>query len=282
MKSTVHPFERAGLGKAPFRVIGVTEERGPITLEDGSQAGAPGQPMGSCNYCGRGIALVFRIAGADGAEFSVGSDCVLKTHDNGLIDETKNLRRAMSATKRNKKRAEKQKARLAAIADRAEQFLNEHEGLRDALIQDHAILRDLNKALLTFGLLSEKQVDLAFTLARRIQNHKEQNEARMALLSNASPWESGRIRLEGTVVCTKKVEAFPSGRSISTIKMIVELTDGKRCWGTVPRGLLDFSDWDQLKGQRVEFVATVQPSPSDPHFAFFKRPTAGKILEGGK
>jgi len=77
----VHPFERAGLGAAPYALSSVFEMRGPITLPGGMTSGAPGQPMGSCDFCGTGIATCFRLRGADGREFVVGSDCVRRACD---------------------------------------------------------------------------------------------------------------------------------------------------------------------------------------------------------
>jgi len=77
----MHPFEKAGLGKAPFKFIGYSYEVGPITLADGvTQVGAPGQPMSSCDYCCNGIANVYRIKSADGKIFKVGCDCVDKLY----------------------------------------------------------------------------------------------------------------------------------------------------------------------------------------------------------
>lgn len=76
--ATVHPFERAGLGLAPFSCIGMTHEVGPRKLADGSEVGAPGQPMGTCQYCYQGIAYVYVVRSADGRTFNVGSDCVAK------------------------------------------------------------------------------------------------------------------------------------------------------------------------------------------------------------
>ena len=116
----VHVFERAGLGKAPFRFIGVTEERGPkvISTANGvtTTVGAPGQPMGSCAYCGTGIAECCHIRSADGKEFMVGNVCVGKTHDRGLISETK---RAIDKA-RKEARHKREAARIAAAREALE------------------------------------------------------------------------------------------------------------------------------------------------------------------
>lgn len=86
----LHPFEASGLGKAPFRFVGAAEKRGPIKLADGvTEIGAPGQPMGTCDYCGQGIAICCTIQDADGKTFEVGSDCVRKTSDDRLIEKFK-------------------------------------------------------------------------------------------------------------------------------------------------------------------------------------------------
>ena len=63
----IHMFEQKGLGKAPFRCIRVTTEGD------------------NCQFCGTAICYRFYLRGMDGKEFYVGSDCVLKTNDEGLI-----------------------------------------------------------------------------------------------------------------------------------------------------------------------------------------------------
>ena len=75
----MHPFEAAGLGKPPYSFHGISHNVGPITLASGAQAGAPGQPMGCCRYCGRGIAYEYWLKSSDGHEFCVGCDCIRKT-----------------------------------------------------------------------------------------------------------------------------------------------------------------------------------------------------------
>ena len=87
-ETLVHVFEKAGLGIAPFRFIGVDERRGPmvISTEGGvtTSCGAPGQPMGVCDYCGEGIVECCVIQDARGKRFIVGNVCVGRTGDKGL------------------------------------------------------------------------------------------------------------------------------------------------------------------------------------------------------
>jgi hypothetical protein len=92
--STVHAFERAGLGKAPFKFVG--------TYESKFQAcpGAPVKPGTSCDYCGEGIMYVCAIRSSDGKTFKVGCDCVSKVGDAGLkkIIDRKVAERRTAAT----------------------------------------------------------------------------------------------------------------------------------------------------------------------------------------
>lgn len=76
--TTLHPFEKAGLGRAPFRCIGFFESKYQAIPGDPS---CPIQPGSMCDYCSAGIMNVFRIKSADGKEFKVGCDCVAKTYD---------------------------------------------------------------------------------------------------------------------------------------------------------------------------------------------------------
>ena len=85
-----HVFERADLGRAPFRCIGVVERTGPYRYTDPktgitTEVGSPGQAMGCCKFCGQGIRDCFVIKSSDGKTFDVGCECVRKTGDAGLI-----------------------------------------------------------------------------------------------------------------------------------------------------------------------------------------------------
>ena len=95
----LHVFERAQLGKAPFRCIGYYEAKWQ------AHPGAPVQPGTCCDYCGQGIINAFKIRSRDGREFKVGSDCVARTGDAGLIRSYKKHPevRAAARAKRNAK-----------------------------------------------------------------------------------------------------------------------------------------------------------------------------------
>ena len=96
----MHVFERAGLGKAPFRFVGSFEKVFQATPD------SPRQPGGTCDFCGTGIMICCAIRGADGREFKVGSDCLRKTGDAGLIKafKTSPAERAKAAAARQRNR----------------------------------------------------------------------------------------------------------------------------------------------------------------------------------
>lgn len=112
----MHPFEKAGLGAAPYKFIGLEVKVGPIVLSTAggvtTTVGAPGQPMGCCTYCYTGIANCYKVRSADGNEFIVGSECIRKVEDKGLI----------SAVRKTETAARKARAaeRIAAARARLE------------------------------------------------------------------------------------------------------------------------------------------------------------------
>ena len=78
-----HAFEVAGLGLAPFRFIGASENV--ITYPDGTQKAG-----GSCDYCGTGIRTECWVKSSDGKQFKVGCNCIEKVGDKGLMQAYKN------------------------------------------------------------------------------------------------------------------------------------------------------------------------------------------------
>ena len=78
-----HTFEIAELGMAPFKIIACREE---IFQAHPS---APCKPGGTCAYCGRAITCVFVVDDVKGIKIKIGSSCIKKTGDKGMVDLVK-------------------------------------------------------------------------------------------------------------------------------------------------------------------------------------------------
>ncbi len=129
MKTELHPFERAELGIAPFKFVGVREEL--------FQAipGQPYKPAGSCEYCGTAIRDCYYVQSSDGKTFKVGSECVnkLAKSDNEKRDPViAAIHREARRLKRERRTASEQKRVKAAKA-----YLAEHRAEFEA--EPHAM-----------------------------------------------------------------------------------------------------------------------------------------------
>lgn len=125
---TLHPFERVGLGKAPFVFKGVEEK---VYV---AHPGAPAQPAGTCCYCGQGIRYCCHIESADGKRSVVGCDCVNKLgrEDNRaakILSEVDKAKKAIdsrnrkaAAMRKHGREVERIQAARALWADKRESF----------------------------------------------------------------------------------------------------------------------------------------------------------------
>lgn len=127
MREDIHPFEVAGLGLAPFRFVGMTEN---------VYSAAPGhsQPGGSCDYCCNGIKYECHIVSSDGKRFKVGTDCVLKLGraDNRLISSVKRAKLMLDREQREKVR----QAKIAAMRAKREAELDRQRVANGGLTDD--------------------------------------------------------------------------------------------------------------------------------------------------
>lgn len=110
--ATIHPFQAAGLGLAPFRYIGQVHQDiayGQAVVNSTEfRAGGPmvtTQPGGTCAYCGHYILHMFNVKSVDGRTFHVGSDCIAKV---GGPELARKVAKVVSANR---------KTRAAASAD---------------------------------------------------------------------------------------------------------------------------------------------------------------------
>ena len=111
--TTQHPFEAAGLGKAPFKFIGIEAQDlryGRAILNraeyEKTSIAVETKPGDSCAYCGQYIVNMYNVRSADGRTFHVGSDCIEKTGDRKLIDRAKVARLSRERVKREAKAVE--------------------------------------------------------------------------------------------------------------------------------------------------------------------------------
>lgn len=228
MSNQVHVFEKAGLGLAPFRFIGMEERRGPLPMPGGGFAGAPGQPMGCCQYCSTGIAYCYWLQSADGKKFYVGSECILKSGDAGLRQvvkaEQKKQRTAKKEAKRAAVREERQKAMQAEIDARREEFNAAYSGLlqrADKFVTVDAFIADIVAKGRQYARLSPNQVN---ALENAIVRHEQTAAAQVT--SNYVGTVGQRISIPVTVVRVGSFQRPAYGRygAMETV-WVVTMTD---------------------------------------------------------
>lgn len=145
-------------------------------------------------------------------------------------------------------------AAFAAVAPELVEALATREGFD--------FLGSLADQLRSKGELTERQVEAA-RKALAIEAERQAAE------ETAEPVPTGRVQVTGLVVSLKTQDT----RYGTTYKMLVLDDRGFKVFGTEPSSL------SPAKGDRVTFMAALEPSGDDPKFGFFSRPTKAAILE---
>jgi|ERR1700738_1102613 len=94
--TAIHPFEKAGLGKAPFRYVGVEAQemsQGRRVLGSVGGCEVSTTPGGTCAYCSHYILNMFIVESADGNRFHVGCDCILKVDAKLGVEVSKDVKK---------------------------------------------------------------------------------------------------------------------------------------------------------------------------------------------
>jgi hypothetical protein len=249
MQGMIHCFEKSGLGLAPFQYLGCVDL---------------GRSKAACQYCGTGIRYQFFLQSADGKKFYVGSDCIYKSGDAGLINIAKKERSRLAKEKRDARKAQSRQERQAKWdaerAEKLEKFLADHFTIKpvfDWAATSTGIALDIYNNLAKWGNLTESQIALLVRFFNDAQKPK-------------ADCPSGKVTIEGVVISTKFVDGYYGCQ----YKMTVESNDGYRVFGTVPKSLDNVE-----KGNKIRFVATIEPAPNDKHFGFFSRPKEATFME---
>jgi hypothetical protein len=139
----------------------------------------------------------------------------------------------------------------------------------------HPFLVDMYRTMNRYGKLSDGQ---AAAVAKFIANEGKYAARQAAEAAKVKgEFQEGKLTLRGRVLSTKWKENMYGG----ALKMLVELEDFNRVWGTVPAALQFGGGDDELVGKTVEFTATVERSRDDEHFGFYSRPTKAALIEEG-
>lgn len=191
MTNAIHCFEKAGLGKAGFRCVGVVSIPSPSLAEQNPTAYMAAMAelprdlhCGSCNYCGTAIMHNFIIESADHRRFVVGSDCVAKTGDAGLIKEVRRVRLVKAqekrAAKRTMARAEREAMWKAERSDRAAIFIVAHADLieRAKAFETNYFIKSVITRGIEGGFISDKAMNAVEAAINNMENN-----ARMRLAS---------------------------------------------------------------------------------------------------
>ena len=104
----IHRFEAAGLGKAPFRFIGVETNSDRAALNREAESNGlmfTTNYCTSCDFCGMAINDAYRLQSADGNRFKVGCECVKKTGDAGIVRQIDETRKRLAREKRHAREA---------------------------------------------------------------------------------------------------------------------------------------------------------------------------------
>lgn len=226
----------------------------------------------TCVHCGRryGFTMEYYVRHLPtNALVFMGSGCI---DDALLTDEAAYaMKRAANASRNAAHRAEVAAKRAEWDAANPEQAaaLDAYLADIDADGPEDAFLTDLCRARQNYGALTEGQTPWPVkALASRAEWAAKRAE-REAILATVPDLTEGRYEVVGTVVSVKFIDNDFGG----TTKMLVELANGTRVFGTVPNVLFDN---EALVDATVAFTAKVERSADDTHFGFFSRPTKAR------
>lgn len=140
--------------------------------------------------------------------------------------------------------------------------------------QTHNTIRDIVHSVVKYGNLSEAKAKylrhllnyLTNELPAKVAKYEAKQAARLDV-------PTGKLTVTGKVVSIKWKDGYTRWDP-QVKKAVIESADGWRVYGTVPAALLDC-----VKGDVVEFNATVERSDDDRHFGFYKRPTKPKFVQ---
>ena len=192
----LHEFEIAGLGKAPFKFLYVASLPSPSLAEQNPQAYQnamrdlpKGVALGCCAYCGHDLVHNFIVRSSDGKEFSVGSECIEKVGDKGLITAVRLHERQVRQEKRRAKEAAEHEARRVAWEAGREVREAEEAAALATLTQENTRIREINEYAIRVLQLSYQSsfVENLLSELRGKEDPRPQYQRRARLVTDYPP-----------------------------------------------------------------------------------------------
>ena len=157
----------------------------------------------------------------------------------------------------------------------------------DIMFKDEYVVRNIVSKMVKYRKLpSHKQIRFIRNIPLWNKQAKERQQAREEAKANVidtmTPWLEERQTITGKVVSFKEVVTDFG----ECTKVVVELEDGKRCYGTAPKKRLPYdadmntiAKWNYNVGNILEFKGAIKVSSKDKSFAFFSRPSLTNIIK---
>ncbi len=254
--------------------VGETDEGAPDfdieVLDEAARATAtfPDKFAGKCDCCGQRLKYACEVVHLPTrAGFFVGRSCAAKIESlQRHLGRVENVSVALAERAACNRRESEFYAAAPAEIRVAWDWAKGEAGSR--------VAKDFVEKLRRYGSLSPAQ------LGCLVRMHGEHIE-KLAIAATGIKCPAGRLQISGTVVSLKDTpEPARYGGTLHHWKLVLDLGNGVRVWGTCPEQLtpthyLASGETDQRAavGAAVQFTATVKPSARDPLFGFFSRPT---------
>lgn len=230
-----------------------------------------GSTTGGCGHCGSHFRYGALVAHPESREMMFIGETCLEGRFSMSRDEY------VAAFRRVRDQAAAGRERLAHIA-RVAEFKAANPQVADILADADVLaespdfLADVAAKLERWGSLSDRQCAAVLKVGERIRRQLSQRRPAAPTIE-AGPAPEGRVKVTGLVLGTK----WQKNKFGGCLKMRVKADAGYTVWVSVPQSL-DRAN-TELRGRRVEFVATLERSGRDAAFAFGTRPAAAKFLD---
>lgn len=142
--------------------------------------------------------------------------------------------------------------------------------------KEEITIRDIVDRLARYGSITLSQENYVRGLLDRIARRAEidaEDAAKRAAVEDVPDIGKDRVMVRGRIISIKDPDP-EADRHNRNYRLLIQADEGYRVFGNRPRGFDGFA-----VGDRIEFLAYVKPSKTDPKFGYFNFGIRAKILE---